>query len=1531
MELIEVLTRRDVSQGQLLGRLLKGAAFTCLALALCASRAHARFEFGPAIDAFCTAEVRLPATPFADAAGSAPLQECTLCHMPFTFDSLPENRVQPNFDEFLKARDGLDGVPQGDYSFFCPIPVVANQAPVLDPIGDRSVIEGGQLVIALTASDPEGGQLRYSTAGLPTGAVFTDNGDGTAQLSWMPGFDQAGNFPVSFTVIDDGSPVGSDSETIAISVGNVNRPPVLDAIGNRPAAEGQPLTVPLSASDPDGDALRFAAADLPPGAALRDNEDGTGRLEWVPGFGQSGNFGVTLSVTDDGVPAASDSESITISVGDVNRPPVLNPIGNQRVNEGEPLVLQLSASDPDGDDLVFAAGDLPSTASFADGGDGSAELSWTPGPGQVGDFALTVTVTDSGVPMESDSETLVITVGNANRPPVLGAVGNRSAVVGAELTIPLSASDPDGDRLAFAAAAVPPDASFVDNGDGTAQLRWTPERADNFDVTFTVVDDGNPPASDSETITISVGEVNRPPVLDPIGGRLLSGGEPLLIRVTASDPDGDALVYAATGLPDGASLVDLGDGSAELRWTPGAEQLGDFPLTVSVSDAASPAASDSETITLTVGAAPAENGLFVTRVRWLPRAGLLRIRGGGAASQATVELFDADGVPLGSTRANGRGRFRARIRPLIAPCAIRAGVNGVLTGPIAVENPDSLCGQAESLTLRLRRATWSARRSELLVIGDRAPQGALVQIYDSDRNLEIGVIQANRRGLFRYRGAQSGTPCRVDVGVAGLRVAPIPVRNTGAACGGGDAGEPAAPPAAGGDASDPAAEPGVLANPEGLVDRLLQLTEEVLGGPLEQWRQLVESWRSGGSLLEQLDGLVEDWSSAGGMVDGIRALIESWTSGDGAEVDAFSRTAYPILRSYCATCHAGAGPGRPDIAHGEESAAYRAVIDNQKVNLGSPIGSRLVQRLAADLHYCWGECAENAEEMRAAIAEWAVLVDYEAAQSSVAVALASSSVALRDATEVERDERYEDRVVALYRFDEGSGEVARDTSGVDPPMDLELTGVEWLDGNGIEIVSGRASASRETSRKLYDRIGRGSNQYSIEAWVIPGNVTQEGPARIVSYSNGTRERNFTLGQSGYNYVFRNRNRRSEISQNGTPALTTRNADQDLQATLQHVVATYDRASRRRIYVNGTFTGDEDKIPFAGLSNWDPEYTFLLGNETTNNRLWKGKILLVAIHDRALTPEQIVRNFQAGVGKKFALRFDVASLGAPAGAYLELEVSEFDNFSYLFSKPTYVGPTSGGLRVKGLRIAVNDQIPVAGQAFGGIDEVVIRSGQELSRLGAVIAKDRGAELDSFSVAFEIFGSRQAVFTDAEPVPPPVQELTETLPREGIRNFDQINDTMATLTGVDPRQRNVREAFAELEQQLPSDYDIRSFLSSHQVGIFKLAVEYCDSMVESERLREQFFGTSPAFPFDSPVSVALADRSGRDLIVGRLVERMLGTDLEGQPNLEEVGPVLDEMLDALVARCDQIECDAERTRAIVKATCAAVLSSGGVLID
>jgi hypothetical protein len=670
-------------------------------------------------------------------------------------------------------------------------------------------------------------------------------------------------------------------------------------------------------------------------------------------------------------------------------------------------------------------------------------------------------------------------------------------------------------------------------------------------------------------------------------------------------------------------------------------------------------------------------------------------------------------------------------------------------------------------------------------------------------------------------------------------------------------------------------------------------------------------------------------------------------SGGGTGTDgvtAFAQTVYPLLTLYCSDCHAGAGPGSPSIAHPDVAVAYDAVVLNQKVNLAQPSSSRLVRRLVADFHHCWSDCLADGMAMQAAIEQWAALLAAGSGGSggtgggsgggttTTAGTITTPSLAFSDGIEDTGAERYRANLIALYEFKEGSGTVARDTSGVAPAMDLTLSDARWLSNHGIEFLPGKAQASAATSRKLYDRIaepGAGTQQYSIEAWSVAANVTQEGPARIVAYASGSGSANFTMGQVLYNYVFRNRSLAAGIDGNGRPDLSTRDADQDLQATLQHVVLTYDQYRGRRIHVNGVWTGDVDAQGGGRLWSWDPNFSFVLGNTTTSDRPWLGRLQLVAIYDHALTEAQILQNFGAGVGKRLILRFDIGQW-AGAGSLLEFTVSELDDYSYLFCKPTVITPNPSGQRVTGIRIAVNGQAPVAGQSFAVLDAIVSSARQELSPLCAVVAKDGGAAVDTFSIEFDQLGNFLSPAPPAPaPLPPPVP-VPSLAPVEGIRSFDRLNETLAAITGISPGSPGVAATFQEIEQQLPPDVDLRAFSSSQQVGIAKLALEYCDALVESPAARDAFFGATPPFPFDSDATTVFGDLALRDRLIRALVDRAYGISLASQPAPADVTPVLNQLFDTLTAGCTPATCDAVRTRTIAKAACAAVLASPGTQV-
>ncbi len=570
-----------------------------------------------------------------------------------------------------------------------------NRPPVLAAIGNITMNEGQVLQFNASATDPDGDALSFAGSSLPTGAALTDNHNGTATFNWTPGFTQAGNYTnVTITATDNGSPAQSASQSFTITVGNVNRPPVLAAIGDRTTGEGLPLQFTITATDPDGDALSFAAANLPTGASVTDNHNGTATFSWTPAAGQTGNYpNVTVTATDNGSPAQSASQSFTITVGNVNRPPVLAAIGNQTVNEGQLLSFTASASDPDGNAISFTAGNLPAGATLTDNHDGTAAFDWTPSFSQAGSYTnVTITATDNGSPAQSASRSFTITVGNVNRPPVLGAIGNQTASEAQLLSIPVSASDPDGDALVFTGSGLPAGATLTDNHNGTATFNWTPSfsQAGNYsNVTVTVTDKGTPAQSASQSFAITVGNVNRPPVLGVIGNKTVSEGQLLSIPVSASDPDGDALAFTAANLPSGGTFTDNHDGTATYSWTPATGQAGSYTnVTVTVTDSGVPALSDAEVFTITVqGPVPPPPSVSSLAIRSAKAGGqrnsyALYVQGIVRPGGAIVTILDANTKKaLGTVRASKGGNWKTALKMQRSsmPCSVQAKAGSMLS------------------------------------------------------------------------------------------------------------------------------------------------------------------------------------------------------------------------------------------------------------------------------------------------------------------------------------------------------------------------------------------------------------------------------------------------------------------------------------------------------------------------------------------------------------------------------------------------------------------------------------------------------------------------------------------------------------------------------------------------------------------------------------------------------------------------------------------------------------------------------------
>ncbi|TVP97732.1 MAG: DUF1588 domain-containing protein [Planctomycetaceae bacterium] len=208
-------------------------------------------------------------------------------------------------------------------------------------------------------------------------------------------------------------------------------------------------------------------------------------------------------------------------------------------------------------------------------------------------------------------------------------------------------------------------------------------------------------------------------------------------------------------------------------------------------------------------------------------------------------------------------------------------------------------------------------------------------------------------------------------------------------------------------------------------------------------------------------------------------------------------------------------------------------------------------------------------------------------------------------------------LVALYRFDEGSGDTIRDSSESGEPLDLKIDKpnvTNWVNG-GLTVYGSASIATPKPAKRLTDAIKK-SQALTVEAWVTPANTTQDGPARIVTLSNGSSNRNFTLGQDKDRYEARLRAARTD--NNGLPSQASPSGS--AQTGLTHLAYTKEPDGQTRLYVNG----EEQASANVGdnLAKWDGNYRLLIANETSGDRPWVGTYHLVAIYNRSLTPDEI---------------------------------------------------------------------------------------------------------------------------------------------------------------------------------------------------------------------------------------------------------------------------------------------------------------------
>jgi hypothetical protein len=241
--------------------------------------------------------------------------------------------------------------------------------------------------------------------GQPAHGTVTQNADNT--LRYQPAADFAGADAFTYT-ISDLSGITDEGE-VQVTVRPVNDAPVLDPIAKSAVAEGNELTFRATATDIDSAALSFSlGAGAPAGAAI---DPATGVFTWRPTEAQGpGQYEIAIIVTDDGVPARTDTRPFSVTVTEVNTAPTLESIADKTINPGEEFSLQCVGTDADLPANVLSFGVTgPAGATIEPFG---GVVHWRPGVALANTTnQFVVTVTDNGAPPLEASRTFNVIVG----------------------------------------------------------------------------------------------------------------------------------------------------------------------------------------------------------------------------------------------------------------------------------------------------------------------------------------------------------------------------------------------------------------------------------------------------------------------------------------------------------------------------------------------------------------------------------------------------------------------------------------------------------------------------------------------------------------------------------------------------------------------------------------------------------------------------------------------------------------------------------------------------------------------------------------------------------------------------------------------------------------------------------------------------------------------------------------------------------------------------------------------------------------
>ncbi len=482
--------------------------------------------------------------------------------------------------------------------------------------GNQTNPEGTTVSLQDQVTDNAGATAYLGATNLPDGlSINTQTGLINGTISYSAAETSNGSYSVTITANDT---LGNTASVSFVwTVTNTNTPPVLTNPGDQTNWQGDVISLPLTASDADGDTLTYSATNLPVGLSI---DSATGVISGVIDSTAGGQSPYAVSVTaSDGT--LSDSQSFVWTVPHIL---IVNP-GDQKNLDGDSVSLPVTAWEPPyGHSLTFSATGLSIDSTF-----GVITGTISSNASASSPYAVTVTATDGTDPA---STSFTWTVQNF----ALENPGDQSNSEGDAVSLQLVVDSNASPNLTYSGSGLPAGLS-LDTSSGIISGTVAPGDANDSPYTVTVsATDGNNTSSTSFSWTITHILVTQP------DAQISAPGATASLQIQASDPDGDSLTYSATGLPAGLT-IHASTGLISGTTASDAGSATPYNVTVSVSDG-SVTATTSFSWSVTNGKLTVDDPGNQSNAEGDTVSLQIQASGGGSGA---VYTFSATGLPVG--------------------------------------------------------------------------------------------------------------------------------------------------------------------------------------------------------------------------------------------------------------------------------------------------------------------------------------------------------------------------------------------------------------------------------------------------------------------------------------------------------------------------------------------------------------------------------------------------------------------------------------------------------------------------------------------------------------------------------------------------------------------------------------------------------------------------------------------------------------------------------------------------------------------